>query len=80
MALRFSACDQVAFEASQGVVGVFDQADHQDLTAVGCRDATMGILQELCEPSAPIPYAGEPWTKPDIHHCNNRNQLHWTMI
>eukprot|EP00435_Cladocopium_sp_Y103_P009882 s854_g2.t1 len=48
MALRYSACSEETLEESHGFVGVFDQAEHQDLTAVGCRDATVGILEELC--------------------------------
>ena len=47
-------------EHFHGFLGVFDQAEHQDLTAVGCRDATVGILKELCSPSSPVPYKSDP--------------------
>lgn len=48
-------------ESVQGFVGCFDQAAHQDLTAVGCRDATIGILEDLCCPQSAPPEKKEPW-------------------
>ncbi|CAL1145168.1 unnamed protein product [Cladocopium goreaui] len=55
MALRYSSCS-LAMETSSGFLGIWDQAEHQDLTAVGVRDATMGILKELCTPSSVVPF------------------------
>ncbi|CAL1127434.1 unnamed protein product [Cladocopium goreaui] len=59
MALRYSACSKETMEHFHGFLGVFDQAEHQDLTAVGCRDATVGILKKLCSPSSPVPYKSD---------------------
>ena len=60
MALRFSSCSKANMNTHQSFLGVFDQAGHQDLTAVGCRDATLGILDELFVPTSTSPYAEDP--------------------
>ena len=60
MALRYCA-RSLAMEASTGFVGIWDQAEHQDLTAVGVRDATVSILRELCTPSSVVPFTTDSW-------------------
>ena len=61
MALRYNSCSEKTMQTFQGFLGVFDQAAHQDLTAVGCRDATLGVLQDLCSPQSAPPEKKEPW-------------------
>ena len=55
MAVRFSCCDK-SLRQTSGFLGVFDQAEHGDLTAVGCRDATVTVIKELFVPSKPGPF------------------------
>ncbi len=62
MAVRFTCCDDVLLHQSSGFIGVFDQAEYGDLTAVGCRDATVSVIQQLFVPAKPPPFVqGESW-------------------
>ena len=56
MALKFTACDK-NLNASRGFVGLYDMAENQDLTGVGCARATLEIMENMCVPKNDIPFS-----------------------